>query len=126
MASRQDYLIKKEHSKQKKLAAGLLSESFPKVSSIKMHMIYCLKSSDKVFLERNINFSPTDHAYFNMECFSKECVNGGFELTPVIKSMVRTRKKTGNGKLVCKGKNDSHTKGHINMSYEINIKYKKK
>ena len=126
MANKHDYLIKKEQVKQNKIAAGLLSEIFPKVSGIMIHMVYFQKSSDKIFLDRSINFFPTSHAYFNMECFSKECSNGGFELTQMIKKLVKARKKTAKGKLVCKGSNDSNIKDHITMSYDINIKYKRK
>ena len=126
MGNKRDYLIKRDQNKQKKLAAGLLSESYPKVSTIFIHMTYIQKQSEKIFLDRTINFSPESYAYFSMECFTKECVDGGFELTPVIKRMVRERKKTGKGELVCKGKNTPPSKGHISMTYEIKIKYKRK
>ena len=126
MANKHDYLIKKDQCKQKKIAAGFLTEIFPKVSGIMIHMVYCQKSSDKVFLDRSVNFFPSSYAYFNMECFTTECTNGGFELTPMIKKMVKDRKKTAKGKLVCKGINESNIKNHMTMSYDINIKYKSK
>ena len=126
MANKHDYLIKKDQVKQKKLAAGLLSEIFPKVSDIKIHMVYFQKLSDKIFLDRSINFFPSSHAYFHMECFSNECSNGGFELTPIITKLVKARKKTSKGKLVCKGINDSHIKDHISMSYDIKINFKRR
>ena len=126
MANKHDYLIKKEQCKQKKIAAGFLSEIFPKVSGIMINMVYYQKSSEKIFLDRSINFFPSSYAYFSMECFTKECNNGGFELTPIIKKMVKARKKTSKGKLVCKGTNDAKIKDHMTMSFDINIKYKRK
>lgn len=123
MVSKQDYLARKEINKQKKLAAGVISKRFPKVSRIVLHMQYYQKSSEKVYMVRTVNFTPSSYAYFNMDCLTKDCVNGGFELTPVIKDLIKKRKKSGKGKLVCNGKYDSGVKGHISIAYEISIEY---
>jgi hypothetical protein len=126
MINRQDYLAIKEKKKQKKLDAGLIADRFPRVLSIMIHMTYFQKSSDQVFMERTVNFSPASYAYFHMGCLTKDCVNGGFQLTPVIKGLIKNKKTNGKGKLVCRGKNDSSAPGHVNISYEIRIKYGKK
>ncbi len=123
MANKQDYLERKEINKQKKLDSGIISKCFPKVASIVLHMQYYQKTSDRVYMIRTVNFTPSSYAYFHMECLTKDCLNGGFELTPMIKSLIRKRKKSGKGKLVCNGKNDSRVKGHMSVSYEVSIKY---
>jgi hypothetical protein len=126
MINRQEHLANKEIQKQKKLAAGLISERFPEVSSIVIHMTYHQKLSNHVLMVRTVNFSPISHAYFNLECLTKKCINGGFELTRVIANMIKKHKKSDNGKTVCRGKNDSLASGHARISYEISIKYNKK
>jgi hypothetical protein len=123
MANKQDYLAKKEQNKQKKLASGLISENFPKISSIVIHMQYYQKLSDKVFMVRTVNFSPSSYAYFHIDCLTKSCLNGGFEFSPVVSGLIKKRKKSGKGTFVCNGKNDSLAKGHVNISYTISIKY---
>ncbi len=126
MINRQDYLNNKEKQGQKRLAAGLISERFPKVSSIVIHMIYRHKSSNNVLMFRTINFAPASYAYFNLKCLTKKCDNGGFELTRVINKMIKKRKTTEKGNTVCSEKNDPLTSDHAKISYEISIKYKSK
>ncbi len=114
-----------EINKQNRLAAGLLSERFPHVSGIVINMKYYQKGSDSVLMLRTVNVIPSDFAYFNMECVTKGCMDGGFNLTKVIAKMVKDRKKTSKGKLVCCGKTDSPSSDHASVDYEIGIEYSK-
>lgn len=125
MLNRQDYLAKKEAYKQKMLATGLIVDYYPTVSSILIHMTYYLKSSDKVFMVRDINFSPASHAFFSLKCLVKGCDNGDFELSPVIAKMVKKHKTSVKGQLQCTGENNAISPDHAIISYEIGIKYKK-
>ncbi len=125
MRKKQDYFEKKELNKQKKLDAGLVSSLFPKVLNIAVLITYYKKLSNSVLMVRTVNFFPTSYAYFYMDCIMKECVNGGFELTQVIKNLIKKHKKSGKGKMVCNGKNDALASGHTSIDYEINIKYNK-
>ncbi len=126
MLNRQDYLANKEIQEQKKLAAGLVSDRFPRVSSIVVKMTYHQKSSNQVLMVRTVNFSPTSYAYFNLNCLTKKCIHGGFEFTSVITNLIKNRKKSEKGKMVCSGKNDSLASDHARISYEISIIYNKK
>ncbi|MEW6215509.1 MAG: hypothetical protein AB1478_09975 [Nitrospirota bacterium] len=125
MAHKQNYVERMEQNKQRRLAAGLVSDRFPEVSGIVIHMIYYQKALNPVLMVRTVNVFPTSYAYFNMECMIKECVNGGFDLTSVITDMIRNHKKSGNGKLVCSGKIDALASGHASIAYEIRIQYNK-
>ncbi|MBI5050756.1 MAG: hypothetical protein HZC11_07800 [Nitrospirae bacterium] len=49
-----------------------------------------------------------------------DCTNGGFNLEPVITTMVKGRLESGDGKLVCPGNNAS---GHARVDYKIAIQY---
>jgi len=123
MVNRQDYFKNKEIHKQKKIDAGLLLDRYPKVSSIAIHMKYHHKSSKQLLMIRTINFSPKSYAYFKLNCLTKGCDNGGFELTPVISNMIKKHTQSLKGALVCSGKNDSLYSSHAKISYEIGIKY---
>ena len=125
MTHRQNYMERTEQNKQRKIAAGLLSERFPEVSDIVVHMTYYQKGVNPVLMVRIVNFFPTGHAYFNMDCMIKGCVDGGFDLTSVIARMIKNRKRSGKGKLVCSGKGDSIASDHANIAYEVSIKYNK-
>jgi hypothetical protein len=123
VANKQDYLAQKEKNKQKKLSAGLVADSFPKISRIVIEMTYYQKLSDKVFMLRTVNFTPSSQAYFHIECLTKDCFKGGFEFTPLISDLVKKRKTSGSGMLVCKGTKDYHARGHVSIAYNISIKY---
>jgi hypothetical protein len=125
MAHKQDYMVRMELNKQRRLEAGLVSERFPDVSSIVVHMTYYNKGINPVQMVRVINLFPTAYAYFKMECLIKGCIDGGFDFTSVIKNMIKNHKKLGKGKLVCKGKNDDLPSDHASIAYEINIQYNK-
>ncbi len=126
MSNRQDYLKKMELKKQAKLKAGLLSDRFPKISGIVIQMTYFRKSENPILMERTVNVFPTSNAYFNMDCMINECDNGGFDLTAIIAKQVKDHRKLVKGKMVCKGKISDLTSDHASISYEINIKYKKR
>lgn len=123
MVHRQNYVENMEQSRQRKLAAGLISECFPKVSDIIIHMTYYQKAANPVMMNRIINFWPTQYAYFNMDCMIKGCVDGGFDLTSVIAKMIKNRKKSEKGKLTCNGKSDTLSSDHASVTYQINVKY---
>jgi hypothetical protein len=123
MAHKQNYIESLEASKQRKLEAGLISERFPRVSDIVVRMTYYHKGANPVLMVRTVNFWPSQHAYFNMDCMIKGCLDGGFDLTQVITRMIKNRKKSEKGKLTCKGKSDTVGSDHASIAYEISIRY---
>ena len=114
-----------ELNKQRMLAAGLVSECFPEVSDIVVHMTYYQQAINPVLMVRTVNFWPSRHAYFNMDCMIKGCNDGGFDLTSVVSDMVKNHKKSEKGKLLCKGNTDTPTPNHASIAYQITVKYNK-
>lgn len=104
-------------------SAGLVSEHFPHVAEIIIHMTYYQKGPNPVLMRRTINILPASCAYFKMDCMIKGCDNGGFDLTPVIIDMVKTLKKTKKGNMVCNGKTSTNSTDHASIDYDIAIKY---
>ena len=112
--------------KQRRLESGLVSERFPEVSGMVIHMTYYqVKGANPVLMERIVNVFPTGHAYFYMECMIRDCVDGGFDLTSTIHGMIKKHKKLAKGKLICPGKTDADTSEHASIAYEIRIQYNK-
>ncbi len=125
MTSRQNHLARLELIQKSKIAAGLVSERFPGVSSIVFRMTYHLGAANPILMERTLNFLPTDYAYFRLECMKEECTNGGFDLAPVVSDLVKSRKKTSKGRAMCHGKNTALTPGHASITYEVSVQYGK-
>jgi hypothetical protein len=125
MANRNNYAAKMELKRQNKFAAGLISEQFPEVTDIAIHMTYYQNGINPLLMVRKVNIFPTSFAYFKMDCMIKGCEGGGFDLTPVVKGMVKARAKVKKGALDCQGKLEAVTAGHARVEYEIAIRYKK-
>ncbi len=106
--------------KQQKVDAGLLSARYHDVASIVISMDYYKRGAGPAFLKRTINFFPGSSAYFLMECMEDSCIDGGFDLDPVIRNMVKGRLTATRGELVCTGNESS---GHRRIDYEIAIQY---
>ncbi|MEJ2314552.1 MAG: hypothetical protein P8Y85_07210 [Nitrospirota bacterium] len=111
---------------QEKLDAGLVSERFPKVSGMLIKMTYFHESVEPVLMVRTVNVFPSSHAYFLMSCMDKDCQEGGFDLDPVISSMVRGRKKAAKGEMACRGRGEKLSRNHARISYDIKIRYRAK
>ncbi|OGW40993.1 MAG: hypothetical protein A2010_16020 [Nitrospirae bacterium GWD2_57_9] len=118
---RQNHIERQELLKKNKMAAGLVSERFPGVSEIVLHLTYYQRGPHPVLMVRTMNFSPTDYAYFHMDCMREECKNGGFDLTSVVTGLVKARKKTVKGKICCDGKSPSLAPNHASIAYEVSI-----
>src|SRR4030042_2809562 len=111
----------KMEKRQQRLDSGLISEHFPEVSSIVINVINSYGRIKSNTVLRTLNFWPNSYAYFNIECLSKGCSDGGFDLDQVITMMVRSHKDSGEGELICDGNNLSSD--HSNILYKINIRY---
>jgi len=125
MAQKQNYTVKMDILKQKKIASGLVSDCFPEVSGMVIQMTYFRQGVNPVLMVRTVNIYPTGYAYFIMDCMISGCANGGFDLTPVIKEMVRKHNKTKKGTLACNGNSADLTPDHAHIDYEVTIKFNK-
>lgn len=105
--------------KQKRLDAGSLANHFPDVAAIVVSMSY-KQLGLKQAMPRTVNFVPSSCAIFSIDCLSKDCTDGGFDLTAVISGMVRKHEKSIKGELTCEG---GSTRDHSSIAYEVTIQY---
>lgn len=106
--------------KQRKLDAGLVKAQFSEVTHIVISMIYNQRGIQKSF-PRIINFYPSSYALFRIDCLSKDCVDGGFDLTQVISGMIKNRGEASMGNLSCEG--DCTYTNHSTIAYKVAIQY---
>lgn len=110
---------RKQEMMQQKQEAGFVATHFPEVKSIVMNMTYNQKGTKSIF--RAFYFTPSSYAFFMVNCLRKDCADGGFDLTQVVNSMIRSRSVEEKGTLSCKG-TDSST-NHSDIVYEVTIQY---
>jgi hypothetical protein len=125
MVNRHKYAAKMDQKKQNRLLAGVVQDRFPEVAGIVINMTYYQQGANPILMERTVNIFPSSDAYFKMDCMIKGCDGGGFDLTPVIAGMAKTRKHVKKGALVCNGNTDVAS-DHASVDYEIVIQYKKR
>jgi len=118
MNNREKQAVRLER-RQRKIDAGFMASLFPQVESISINMVYSQKEIMQS-LPRTVNFFPTSSALFRVECLSKECIEGGFDFTGIINSMIGNHKITSSGELGCEG---GPAVDHSAIVYEVAIQY---
>ena len=106
---------------QQKLESGLISEHFPGVSSIVVHLTNSYKGINPDTILRTFHFWPNSYAYFYIECLSEDCRDGGYDLNQVITMMIRNHRDSGEGELDCDSSNLSSD--HSRIYYKVSILY---
>lgn len=114
-----------ELNRKNKAAAGLMSEQFGDVADMAIHMTYYQNGANPLLMIRKVNIFPTSSAYFKMDCMIKGCEGGGFDLTPIVKGMVKAKTREKKGTLDCRGRFAEAADGHARIEYEISIRYRK-
>lgn len=110
-------------------AAPIVSESYPSVSSISVTKTFHEDSGNKQIGETTIWNIPiaTMRALFDVEC-PMGCIDGGYDLTHEIISMIGKQETQKKGRLVCQGWQDKEREGQYrclsDLVYEITITYK--
>ena len=118
---KQTYKEKLEEERAALVAAGYISERYAGISNIEFKMIYYHRSVNPVLMKRTLSFSPDNYAGFHMKCMTDGCIDGGYDLAPVVAGLVKSGKKSIKGRLPCQGSNK--TPGHASLAYEVSIEY---
>ena len=119
MSRRMKLAAAKAEKKQQRIDAGLLSELFPKVMEISISMIY---SQTGVLepLSRIIKFFPRSYAVFKVNCLCTECLEGCFDFTKIVSTLVRTHKTVSKGKISCESCSAPECS---DVAYAVTIEY---
>ncbi len=104
---------------RKRLEAGSLAKHFPEVAGIVVSMTYS-QLGMKQAMPRTVHFVPSSSALFSIDCLSKGCSDGGFDLTHIIFGMVRNHRDSVKGELTCNG---GPVQKHSSIEYEVAIRY---
>lgn len=120
---------RREELKRRQAAAGLVMEKFPNVEGIVIKMTYyhrhAFSDENRLLMLRTVNVAPEDNAYFHMGCMNKDCT-GSYDLTSVIKGMVKKKQKNASGSIVCTQKGPELPANHASIEYEIDMTYNRK
>jgi len=99
--------------------AGTLAVRYPEVEKIIVRMTHWQHGIKSIV--RNRWFFPSSFAVFKMSCLSRDCVDGGFDMSRIITEMIRSRSRARTGELDCEGNESKACPAHV--AYEIAIAY---
>lgn len=108
-----------EERKRQMLAAGLVSDLFPGVSSIVVTMDYSRGTFSAV--HRTMNFYPGSPAFFKISSPGEGFDGGGLDLTPFIHKMIGSHKRLAKGAF--SGDRKDPALVHPTVDYEVAITY---
>jgi hypothetical protein len=108
-----------EERKRQTLAAGLMADRFPDVSSIVVTMDYSRGTFSAV--HRTMNFYPESHAFFKISSLGEDPDEGGLDLTRFIHKMIGSHERSAKGQFNCGGKDSAPA--HPVVGYEVAITY---
>jgi hypothetical protein len=112
---------------EKRKRLGRIADSLPNLRSVRLLLSFSdperVIPPDVRELERGLENS----AFFWVECYSHECVNGGFDLTEEIEQMVKRRQAETSGSMECGGWQDPERIGRhrcwCRLEYKISCTY---
>ena len=109
----------REERKRQTLAAGLMSDHFPDVTSIVVTMNYGRGTHSAVI--RTLNFYPGSSAFFRISCLSEGCSQGSLDLTHSLRRMIGDRQTSAKGELSCDNRDAAIV--HPRVEYQVAITY---
>jgi predicted DNA-binding antitoxin AbrB/MazE fold protein len=109
----------KAAKRQQNIDAQLVSELFPGIAEIIISMVYS-KTGVLEPLSRKVNFRSGSQAIFKVRCLCSECIEGYFDFTGIINTIVKARKTASNGKISC---DTCIAPECSNVAYDVSIIY---
>jgi len=109
-----------------KPAHSAISGLYPDVSRIILFVAFEEADSEAEPNYQQIIFSKETEASFRLDCSRDECVGGGFDFSPFVGELVKTKESRVHGKLVCQGWLGSGEGGHrcsLTAEYRIIVDY---
>jgi hypothetical protein len=110
---------RKQELMQQRCDAGSVATRFPEVANIVMNMTYSQTGARSIL--RTFHFIPDSYAFFRVNCLRKDCMDGGFDLTQAITTMIRNRRVEIKGSLSCTDTDSAIS--HSDIVYEVAIQY---
>lgn len=108
--------------------AHSLRERFPRVEQIVLDVAFTDLKAPEVYSPQLHSFCAPAKAFFAIACPRTLCLEGGFDLDAVIRTMLAREARTSAGHLECQGWIDPTRPGKarclLQMHYRIEVRYR--
>lgn len=97
--------IKAWVKEQKRQTDTQLLNSYTNVRSVQIDMTFVTDSGVREVDRKTSVYSvPSKYAAFDVHCFRDQCIDGGFDLSDIVFSMLQSREVKKRGRLTCQGR----------------------
>ena len=104
-----------------------LSDQHPSIKTVHCHFRFVDPDAMADTIERNGTWGPTQESPWIMKCPYRECINGGFDLGPVLSDAASKNETEVNGMVACQGWQDRERIGKhqclCELIYNLQIEY---
>jgi hypothetical protein len=108
----------RDRREQERVNAPRIAERFPKVGRFAIAMTFRDPANASQPSPMRHIFAPSMQAHFEVRCPVRDCVNGGFELTPTIGAMLSRRTESRTAHASCSG-----SRGRVTGACGIELTY---
>lgn len=93
----------REQRQRSYVSSVTVSTKFPRVAAVALELRFTT-GADKLLVSPYSQIYTADmQAFFELQCPSRDCSRGGFDLQAAVQSAVSSRDKWGQGRLQCNG-----------------------
>lgn len=103
-------------------AAERLGDKYPNVDTLALSLSIRAPNNEHEPTMNGRSFGSDARAYFRFKCKNVDCVDGGFDLTEAVDTMVKGHRAEASGRLVCQGWESRALVGQRRCLYELNFK----
>lgn len=104
-----------------------IGEIFSEVKNIRIELTFKDEDMQCDPNPRELNYTPTNNAFFELPCPFRECVRGGFDFSGEIHAMIHSHETGTKGYKLCGGWQDAERIGKnkclLRANYKIHIAY---
>lgn len=110
-------------------SSPVIAEKYPNVATLIIEMVLHDDSGIRVINEETRDYPVSQSkTIIRLKCPNYECVQGGFDLTRVVASVIENKEQEREGRLVCQGWQDQERIGkyhcYTDLVYKIAVRYK--
>ncbi len=107
--------------------APSVRERFPKLERLTIDMTFCDVKRLGTYSPQMRGFGASAKAFFAFGCPRTLCLQGGFDLDPIIQSLFETHQAKSSGTLQCQGwlrqSHNDNTHCRLELRYSIHLQY---
>lgn len=114
----------REQRQRNYVSAVTVSTQFPQVATVALELRFTTGDNKPLLSPYSQIYTADMQAFFELQCPSRDCSRGGFDLRTAVARAVQSRDKQGQGRLQCGGVSSAEVRGArcpVELAFDIEI-----